>query len=69
MTAGGPESLNNVASTFFNAVLLLPNDLRFEHGDTELASCHGRHLIMPLHGSNFYTSIRQVLQAEKKFAA
>jgi len=29
---GVPKSPNNVASTFFNAVHLLPKDLRFEHG-------------------------------------
>jgi len=28
---GGPKSPNNVASTFFSAVNLLPKDLRFEH--------------------------------------
>ena len=40
-----PKSPNNVTSTFFNAVHLLPKDLRFEHGGTKLASCPGRHLI------------------------
>jgi len=28
-----PKSPNNVTSTFFNTVNLLPKDLRFEHGD------------------------------------
>jgi len=27
-----PKSLNNVASTFFKTVHLLPKDLKFEHG-------------------------------------
>ena len=41
---GAPQSTNNVASTFFNTVHLLPKDLRFEHGCTKLVSCPGRHL-------------------------
>jgi len=48
---GGAESLrgvlkspNNVASTFFNTVNLLPKDHRFEHRGAKLASCLGRHL-------------------------
>jgi len=41
---GAPKSPNNVISTFFNTVHLLPKDLRFEHGSTKLASCPGRHL-------------------------
>jgi len=44
ITAGAPKSLNNIASTFFNAVYLLPKDLRFEHGGAKLVSCRGRHL-------------------------
>ena len=51
ITAGGAEWLqwarkshNNVTSTFFNTVHLLPKDISFEHGGTELASCPGRHL-------------------------
>ena len=39
-----PISPNNVTSTFFNTVHLLPNYLRFEHGGVKLASCPGRHL-------------------------
>jgi len=39
-----PKSPNNVSNTFFNAVHLLPKDLRFEHWDATLASCPGRHL-------------------------
>jgi len=41
---GAPENINNVTSTFFSEVLLLPKDLRFEHGGAKLASCPGRHL-------------------------
>jgi len=44
MAAGGAENPNNVTSTFFNTVYLLPGDLRFEHGGAKLASCPGRHL-------------------------
>jgi len=39
---GASESPNNVASTFFNVVYLLPKDLKFEHGGAKLASCPGR---------------------------
>jgi len=39
-----PPSPNNVTSTFFNAVHLLPKDLNCEHGGAKLASCPGRHL-------------------------
>ena len=42
MTAGAPKSPNNVTSTFFNTVLLIPKDLKFEHGGAKLASCPGR---------------------------
>jgi len=42
---GEPKSFNNVASTFFNAVLLLPEELRFKHGALNFVSCPGRHLI------------------------
>ena len=38
-----PKSPNNLTSTFFNTVRLLPKDLRFEHGGAKLASCPGRH--------------------------
>jgi len=41
---GAPKSSNNVTSTFFNTVHLLPKDVRFEHGDAKLASCSGRPL-------------------------
>jgi len=41
---GGAKSPNNVTSTFFNTVHLLPEDLRFKHGGAKLASCSGRHL-------------------------
>ena len=42
MTAGAPESPNNVTSTFFNAVHLLPKDLKFEHDGAKIASCPER---------------------------
>jgi len=44
MTAGASKSPNNVTSIFFNAVHLLPKDLRFEHWCAKVASCPGRHL-------------------------
>jgi len=40
---GAPKSHNNVASTFFNTVHLLPKN-RFEHGGAKLFSCPGRDL-------------------------
>ena len=40
----GAKSSNNITSTFFNTVNLLPKELRFEHGSAKLASCPGRHL-------------------------
>ena len=39
-----PKSPKNIASTFFNAVNLLPKELRFKYGGAKLASCPGRHL-------------------------
>jgi len=42
MTAGAPKSSNNVTSTFFNTVHLLPKDFKFEHGGIKLASCPER---------------------------
>jgi len=36
---GAPKSSNNVTSTFFNTIHLLPKDSRFEHGGAKLASC------------------------------
>jgi len=41
-----PKSPNNVTSTFFNAVHLLPKDLSFEHGGAKLASCPGCYLTL-----------------------
>jgi len=41
---GAPKSPNNVTSTFFNTVHLLPKGLRFEHGSAKVASCPGRHI-------------------------
>ena len=37
---GEPKSPNNVTSTFFNRVHLLPKDLRFEQGGARLAFLH-----------------------------
>jgi len=45
---GGAKRPNNVTSTFFNSVHLLQKDLRFEHGDTKLASCPGANLVTPV---------------------
>ena len=42
--AGDAENSNNVTSTFFNTVHLLPKNLSFAHGAAKLASCPGRHL-------------------------
>jgi len=39
-----PKCPNNVTSYFFNAVHLLPKDLRFEHGGAKLASCPWRYI-------------------------
>ena len=44
ITTEAPKSPNNVRSTFFNTVNLLPKELRFEHGGAKLASCPRRHL-------------------------
>jgi len=44
MTTGSPKSHNNVTSTFFNTLYLLPKYLRFKHGDAKLASFPGSHL-------------------------
>jgi len=41
---GGAEKSNNVTSTSFNTVHLLPKDLRFEHGGAKFVSCPWRHL-------------------------
>ena len=41
---GAPKSPNNVTSTFFSTVHLLPKDLGLEHGGAKLASCPRRHL-------------------------
>ena len=43
---GALKSPNNVTSTFFSAVHLLPKDLRFEHEGAKLASCPRRHLTL-----------------------
>jgi len=44
ITAGHRKVPQNVTSTFFSTVHLLPKDLRFEHGGAKLASFPGRHL-------------------------
>ena len=44
MTAGVQASPNNVTSTFFNTVNLLPKEIRFERRGAKLASCSGHHL-------------------------
>jgi len=44
MTVRVPKSPNNVTSTFFNTVYLVPEDLRFEYGGAKLAFCPGHHL-------------------------
>jgi len=41
---GGAKTPNNVTSSFFNTVHLLPENLIFEHGGARLASYPGRHL-------------------------
>jgi len=41
---GAPKSPDNVVSTFFNAVHLLPKDLTIEYWGAKLVSCPGRHL-------------------------
>ena len=58
ITVGGaaPRSPNNVTSTFYDTVHLLPNDIRFEHGGAKLASCPGA---LP---SLFTPWVRRVLQ-------
>jgi len=43
---GGPKSPNNVTSTFFHTVHLLPKELRFEDGGAKLAFCHGRQICL-----------------------
>jgi len=46
--ARAPKNPNNVASTFFNTVYLLPKDLRFEHGGATLVSCSDQGRIHPV---------------------
>jgi len=43
---GDAKSRNNLATTFFNTVHLLPKDIRFEHGGTKLAFCPRHHLAL-----------------------
>ena len=56
--SGSPKSPNNVTSTSFHTVRLLPKDLSFEHGGAKLASCPGHHL----------TSLRPVLANTARFS-
>jgi len=42
----GPKSHNNVISTSFNTLYLLPKDLRFEHEGVKLVSCPRRRLTL-----------------------
>jgi len=58
MTAGAPKCPNNVTSTFFNTVHLLPKDLRFEYGGAKLASC-----LLPRPPSNLVTPLVSRLPA------
>ena len=53
---GAPKSPNIVTSTFFNAIDLLPKDLRFEHWGARLVSCPGRHLtsLRPFRGGQTF---------------
>ena len=44
MIAGTPKNPNIATRKFFNAIHLLPEDLRFENDGAELASCPGRYL-------------------------
>ena len=44
ITLGAAKNPENITSTFFNTVHLLPEHLRFEHGDAKLASYPGHHL-------------------------
>jgi len=43
MTAGGAQKYQQSHRYFLQYANLLPNDIRFEHGDAKLASCPGRH--------------------------
>jgi len=41
---GATKTPNNVTTTFFNTVHLLPKDLKFEHGGAKVVSYPGRRL-------------------------
>jgi len=43
---GALKSPNNVASSFFNTIHLLPKDVECEPRGAKLASCPGRHLTL-----------------------
>ena len=53
---GAPKSSNKVTSTFFNAVQLVPKDLRFAHGGAKLASCPGApsNLVTKVHLKQYF---------------
>jgi len=70
-----PKCPDNVTSTFFSAVNLLPKDLRFEHGGAERVSCPGRHLtsvrpcqmntsLLSSRGTTLFYSFSRLLQSE-----
>ena len=44
----GSQRLNNVTSTFFNTVHLLPKDFSFKHGGAKLLARELSNLITPL---------------------
>jgi len=50
MAAGAPKSTNNITSTFFNTVHLLPKDLSFEHREAP-------HLLLAPAPSNLVTTL------------
>ena len=53
MIAGAPKNPNNVTRTFFNAIHLLPEDLRFENGGCQ--TC-----FLPRAQSNLVTPLRVI---------
>jgi len=64
MTEGVPKSPNNVTSTFFNTVHVLPKDLSFEHGGAKLFLPTVRHLISLLVSIFFSTILLNILQVQ-----
>jgi len=47
ITEGAPKNHDNVTSTFFDTVHLLPEVLKFEHGSAKLAACPRRRRYSP----------------------